>query len=324
MKKTFITMIIMLLVLSIINTWNCINAVETEDDEYGLFVMYTPIGPIGYCIEKGEECQFISNRGSYIYVVEFYKENSDHDRTTIVSSFDNNFNASDFKVKSENEKVIKPKLVDGEWYLEGIEDGRTKIKTSYNYNGKEYTYECNWFVYSDMIGSRILIFDSVDVEMKCKEKKEIGVTFQRPGSVIDVLPDGYTEDTYFVANWESLDESIVKIVGASDGHDVTLEAVAPGEAEISCTAYKADGTGERVVKKIKVTVTKDGDESKEEDNNKEEQEKEEDKKDDDYDDTVVKDKYLPQTGEKILIFGAIGLSLIISICILIKYIKVYK
>ena len=327
MKKSFISIILILLFwFNIINCCNFVYATDIQNEDYELELDYNFIGPLWYIVPvDGQEC-LNSNGDMGFYYLSLLKNNPDGSRIVI----EENINVDNLQIKSENEKILKPYIEDGHVWVKGISEGITKLKLIYNYNGKEYTNETVWIVRPNptpyyYVGPKMaVLLDNSDIEILNNKEIKVSVYFSTLTTMEPVFPEGYDETNYFICKWKSKDESIVKIKGNDNSESAILEAVSPGETEVNCIVNTADGQGEEIIKTVKVSVLKNKEEPKDEP-------KEDPKKDDDSkntiaakeDNTIVKDKILPQTGKEFFIVILILLCSILAVYISIK-IKKYN
>ena len=333
MKKKFISIIfILLILLNIINCYNLVYATDIQSEDYELELDYNVEGPLWYVLTvNGLECLNANGDGGFYYL-SLLKNNQDGSRTIIEETI----NTDNLKMKSENEKILKPYIEDGHVLVKGISEGITKLRLIYNYNGKECIKETYWTVRpnptpyfqvkhsSGLFNIRMaVLLDNSNIEMSNKEQKNVGVYFSTLTTDLVTFPEGYDEENYFICKWTSKDESIVKIKGNDNSASAILEAISPGETEVNCVVKTADGQGEDIIKTVKVSVLKSD----------EEEPKEEPKEDNDKqnknpavvkeDNTIVKDRILPQTGKEYFIIIFIVLCSIFAIYINIK-IKKYN
>ena len=184
MKKKFISIIfILLILLNIINCYNLVYATDIQSEDYELELDYNVEGPLWYVLTvNGLECLNANGDGGFYYL-SLLKNNQDGSRTIIEETI----NTDNLKMKSENEKILKPYIEDGHVLVKGISEGITKLRLIYNYNGKECIKETYWTVRpnptpyfqvkhsSGLFNIRMaVLLDNSNIEMSNKEQKNVG------------------------------------------------------------------------------------------------------------------------------------------------------
>ena len=268
-KKIFA---IFFLILLFINAFylvfnNKVFAMEPAQDEYRLDLDYSWIGSLFYVLPVGrEECLNANGNhqyGSGFYYLSLVKPNEGGGYTFI----EENINTDNLQVKSSNNKILTVEIRDGHVWVKGIAEGKADVILKYTYQGKEYTNKTNWTIRPDPtpyfeVGQRMaVLLDNSNIELNKNEQKDVTVFFSTLTTMIPHFPEGYDESNYFICNWKSLDESIVKIKKGNNTDIATLEAISPGNAEVQCIVTTADGEGGSITKTVNVTVI--GEEEKE-------------------------------------------------------------
>lgn len=237
---------------------------SNNTDEYELLLHNLVLGAFGYVAvtdssiwlnRNGNADSDIDGTMYYLYLT---KKNT---RKII----EQDLNLNNLTIKSSNDKVLKGEITDGKVLVRGISEGTADITLTYNYNGKIYTNITKWIVRPEptpyfVLGCRVaVLLDNSIVELDMQNKsntKDVSVYFSTLTTDIPVYPDGYNENNYFICNWKSLNESIVKISGASNTKTAKLEAVSAGKTEVQCTIKTADEK-EPIIKTVTVYVRGD-------------------------------------------------------------------
>ena len=262
---------IFLLIILFINVFylvfnNKVFAIESTQDEYRLDLDYLWVGSLFYVLPVGsEECLNANGNqyGSGLYYLSLVKPNEGGGRTII----EENINTNNLQVKSSNDKILTVEIRDGHVFVKGISEGKADVILKYTYQGKEYINETNWTIrpeptpYFEVGPAMAVLLDNSNIELNENEQKNVTVFVSTLTTMIPHFPEGYDESNYFICNWKSLDESIVKIKSPNNADTATLEAVSPGKTEVQCIVTTADGEGGSITKTVNVTVI--GEEKKE-------------------------------------------------------------
>lgn len=266
MKNKLITMFLLIIfltttILLLLN--NNVFAEDTEEknqnEEYKLDLDYLYIGSLYYVLPvEGIDCLNANGEhyGSSLYYLSFLKATEGGGYDII----EENINTDNLQVKSSNEKVLKITIEDKHVFVKAISEGKADILLTYTYQGKEYTNKTSWKVRPDptpyfIVGENVaVLLDNSNIELNKKDTKNVEVYFSTLTTMLPDYPDGYNESNYFICDWKSLDESIVKIKNGSNSHIATLEAVSPGNTQVQCIVKTADNDENTITKNVNVTV----------------------------------------------------------------------
>jgi len=240
--------------------------VDKKDiDDYEISLMNLIVGPLWYVavtdgsiwLNRNGNSGFSGFDGTSYYL----KLISNNPRKII----EENLNLDNLTMTSSNDKVLKCEIKDEKVLVHGVSEGKADLTLTYLYKGKKYTKTTKWIVrpdptpYFELGCNMAVLLDNSIVELDAQNKKntkDVSVYFSTLTTDIPIFPEGYNKDNYFICNWKSLNESIVKIDGSSNTNTVKLEAVSPGKTQVQCT-IKTATTNETVTKIVNVYVRGD-------------------------------------------------------------------
>ena len=260
-KKFFISIILFIFLISIIFTIytpSKVYAEEENQDEYELYLGCTWIGALYYVIPVDSiACLNANGDLSYgFYYLEFVKHNANGSTTLI----EENINIDNLTITSSNKKILTTGIENGHVFVKGIAEGKADVTLKYIYQGKEYINKTTWTIRPDPTPSFELncsvavLLDNSILELNKNEQKDVSVFFSTLTTMLPIYPDGYDESNYFICNWKSLNESIVKIEKGENSNKATLKALAPGKAQVECVVKTADNMQGSITKTVNITV----------------------------------------------------------------------
>lgn len=248
MKKkvlTFLFLIGLVLNLSIIFDKVC-----AEEDSFSIYIDPLGIGPIYNNTDVGDtDCIGISADTSCIYHLKLVVDNEE-----IVE-----FDANDLYVESSDERILGVSLHSKSIELAGVSEGVASVNISFYSDGTLHSLGRSWRVNPaepvevDNVYTYVFLNKS-DLLMNAGDSDEVSIYFDLYGSTAVTYPDGYTEANYYEYAWESLDDSIVRIVDGEDSGSVSFKALKEGKTTLKCTITSVDNLMTPVEKIVKVEV----------------------------------------------------------------------